>query len=213
MNSKEFMWYLISSIWKDLIDSEHRLCAWQVPALWIEKVVDWVETAVIGLNLCPFAESVVKQQSVIYRLSESGDIEGLMAELYEEIGIMQQSLAIETTLLIIPLQLSEFEDYNDSLDLVDGLLKSNGWDGQFQIASFHPHYRFAGTHPGDRENWSNRSPYPIYQILRESSITSAVKNYSEIEQIPTRNIDTLNSISEKAIERIFLNRDDTNQNP
>ena len=136
-----------------------------------------------------------------------------MAELYEEIGFMQRSLAIETTLLIIPLQLSEFEDYNDSLDLVDALLESNGWDGQFQIASFHPHYRFTGTQPGDRENWSNRSPYPIYQILRESSITSAIEQYNEIDQVPTRNIDTLNSISEKVFERIFLNRGDTNLNP
>ncbi len=170
----------------------------------IGRVVHWIESAVIGLNLCPFAESVFKQRRINYTISESRDIEALMFELYEEVDRLQESDDFDTTLLIIPSQLLEFEDYNESLNRVDALLEANAWTGEFQIASFHPYYRFQDTQYDARENWSNRSPYPIYQILRESSVTSATKNYPGTDQIPVNNIHTLNSLTKESFERIFL---------
>lgn len=170
----------------------------------IERVVCWVESAVIGLNLCPFAESVFMRQGIKYVVSESRDTGALLADLSAEIICLQENTEIETTLLIIPSVLLDFEDYNNSLDLVDALLDTQAWTGEFQIASFHPQYRYEGTHSDDRENWSNRSPYPIYHILRESSVALAIENHPAPDQIPVNNIQTLNSLTQKSFDQIFL---------
>ncbi|MFV2032365.1 MAG: DUF1415 domain-containing protein [Gammaproteobacteria bacterium] len=170
----------------------------------IQRVAHWIEYAVIGLDLCPFAEPAFNRQKINVVISETRDTDALMFELYREIVRLEDNPGIETTLLIIPLQLADFGDYNDSLDQVDALLEANAWTGKFQVASFHPHYRFEGTQSDDRENWSNRSPYPIYHILRESSIALAVERHPAVDQIPVKNIRTLKSLDQESFEKIFI---------
>jgi len=111
--------------------------------------------------------------------------------------------AVETTLLVIPNSLIDFDDFNQFLDLCDTLLSQFNWNGEFQIASFHPKYQFSGTQADDRENWTNRSPYPLLHLLREESLSKALASHPCPETIPVSNIETLNSLSEREFRRIF----------
>jgi hypothetical protein len=106
-------------------------------------------------------------------------------------------------LLIVPNLLHEFSDYNQFLDLADALIKRNGWAGCFQIASFHPGYQFAGTKPDDLENLTNRSPYPLLHVLRESTMRRVLAEHPNSDQIPSTNIATLRALSEERRQEIF----------
>ena len=169
----------------------------------ITRVRYWIDEAVVGLNLCPFANSVMQQDKVHYVVSKSEMVESLMLELYQQCQHLIATPDIETTLLIIPHQLQKFTDFNQILDQVDALIEAFSWIGVFQIASFHPGYQFSGTSPGDRENWSNRSPFPILHILRESSVTRAVSRYKDPEKIPETNIRTLKAVDSMEFDRVF----------
>jgi hypothetical protein len=156
----------------------------------------WVERAVIGLNLCPFAKAVQVKQLIRYVCCDARDTAALRAELRAEL----QRLAampmdeIETTLLVHPWVLGNFIDYNDFLDEGDALLHELGLEGTLQIASFHPHYQFAGTQADDIENASNRSPHPTLHLLREASIERAVAAFPEAEAIYETNMRTLRAL-------------------
>jgi len=128
----------------------------------------WLEQIVVGLNLCPFARKPLNAGQVHFAVSDSRNVETLLVDLYDELERLDRTPAeqIDTTLLIIPDQLDDFLDYNDMLDLADGLLEQQGWEGTFQIASFHPAYQFADTQVDDRENFTNRAPYPNLHNLR-----------------------------------------------
>ena len=169
----------------------------------LSRVRYWVEEAVIGLNLCPFAKSVYQQNKIRYVVSESVVADELMHELYQQCQYLIETPEIETTLLIIPNQLQEFAGFNQILDQVDVLVEGCEWVGVFQIASFHPNYQFANTRPEDRENWSNRSPFPILHILRESTLESALSRYQNPEKIPEANIERLKAMDATEFERIF----------
>ncbi len=138
----------------------------------ISSVKNWLKHTVIGLQLCPFAKSVFDADKISYTVSDTEDTEALMLQLHEEFKRLDDTPEIETTLVIVPQQLFDFESFNQTLDAIDDMLKQYGWAGVFQVASFHPMYQFADTQIDDRENWTNRSPYPIFQILRESSLES-----------------------------------------
>ena len=120
--------------------------------------------------------------------------EQLLGDLEAELVFLGGNDRWQTSLLIHPQVLADFYDYNQFLDLVDELLRQLDLEGVFQIASFHPHYQFAGTEPDDAENYSSRSPYPLLHILRESSIERAVAGYPDVDQIPLRNIERLNGL-------------------
>lgn len=156
----------------------------------------WVEHAVIGLNLCPFAKAVQTKGLTSYVCSEARN----NAALLDALRIELQRLAdtpieqLETTLLVHPQVLSDFLDYNDFLDEADALLCEMGLDGMLQIASFHPQYQFAGTHADDIENATNRSPYPTLHLLREASIERAVAAFPEPEAIYEANQRTLRAL-------------------
>lgn len=169
----------------------------------ISEVYRWIEAAVIGLDLCPFAESVYRQRQIHTVVSESEQVDELMFEVHQEIQRLRKQPEIETTLLIITHQLQDFTDFNEMLDHVDALIKAYQWIGEFQIASFHPCYQFANTQIDDRENWSNRSPYPILHILRESSVKQAVSHYPEALTIPARNSRKLRSLDDISFDAIF----------
>jgi hypothetical protein len=156
----------------------------------------WVEQAVIGLNLCPFAKAAQVKGLVRYVVSGAADAHALRADLVEELQLLAGSPEhrIETTLLIHPDTLNDFMDYNDFLDVADGVLEQLDLEGVLQVASFHPDYRFAGSAEDDPGNATNRSPYPTLHLLREASIERAVEAFPEAETIFEANIATLDRL-------------------
>ena len=169
----------------------------------ITRVRRWIEKAVIGLNLCPFARSVYQQNKVRLIVSKSGRVDALMLELYQQCQYLIETPEIETTLLIIPYQLEEFAEFNQILDQVDALIEGYEWSGVFQIASFHPKYQFHNTNIEDRENWTNRSPFPILQILRETGVERALSGYPDPDRIPEKNIRKLIEMDLSQFDRVF----------
>ena len=160
----------------------------------IGAVQRWVESLVVGLNLCPFAKRVWVKNRVRCSVTEAATEEQLLVDLQAELELLNRDDAIETTLLIHPRVLKEFYDYNQFLNYADNLLAQMRLNGVYQIASFHPDYQFGGTEPGDVENYTNRSPYPLLHLIREESLERAISNYPGSDQIPDRNIELLNSL-------------------
>lgn len=159
----------------------------------IDETRAWVDRAVIGLNLCPFAKAPQVKAQVRYVASDASEPEALLAALVDELNRLAGAPAerIETTLLIHPHVLTDFADYNDFLGLAERAVAELGLEGVIQVASFHPQYRFAGSAPDDLANATNRSPYPTLHLLREDSIDRAVAAFPEAEAIFEANIATL----------------------
>jgi hypothetical protein len=153
----------------------------------------WLERAVIGLNLCPFAKAVHNKGQIRWALSPAETPEALLADLQRELLHLAAcpSEHTDTTVLVHPQVLGDFLDYNDFLDVADALLEELGLAGTLQIASFHPHYQFAGTRADDPQNHSNHSPYPCLHLLREESVERAVQAFPDAAQIYERNMQTL----------------------
>lgn len=172
----------------------------------IAQTRTWLERAVIGLNLCPFAQSVYIQQRIRYCVSSTRSIRALRATLALELRALQaaDTAVCETTLLIHPWVLQEFADYNEFLGEADRLLQRLKLEGVFQIASFHPRYRFAGADPDDITNHTNRSPYPMLHLLREASVASAVTGPEEAKQIVERNLATLRRLGREGWRRLGI---------
>ncbi len=165
----------------------------------------WIDSVVIGLDLCPFARRVFQADTIRYVVTDARDEEALRGDLTRElIGLASVPIAsVETTLLIHPHALADFLAYNDFLDAADRLLGKLGLRGVIQIASFHPAYQFADTAPDAVENYTNRSPYPMLHLLREESISAVVSDPAERLEIPRRNIATLKGLGrEKVLERL-----------
>ncbi|MCB1960073.1 MAG: DUF1415 domain-containing protein [Rhodocyclaceae bacterium] len=154
----------------------------------ITAVQRWVETLVVGLNLCPFAKRELVKQRVRYVVSMASDEEALLGDLRRELDRLDHDESVETTLLIHPAVLQDFFNYTQFLPRADRLVGQLKRRGVYQIASFHPDYEFAGTAPDDAENFTNRSPYPMLHVLREASLATAIDNYPDTELIPERNI-------------------------
>ena len=156
----------------------------------------WLERAVIGLNLCPFAKAVYAKGQVRIVVSDATTERALLQQLGEEMALLRDTPAeaIDTTLLVHPQVLQDFLDYNDFLDQADALLEAMELDGELQVASFHPDYRFADTEADDAENLTNRAPYPILHLLREDSVERAVAAYPEPDAIIERNIATMREL-------------------
>ena len=164
----------------------------------------WLENVVIGLNLCPFAKAVHGKGQIRWVLSEASDNEALLDDLVRELRALDaaEPAEVDTTLLIHPQVLGDFLDYNDFLDIADAALVELELDGVLQIASFHPDYQFADTHPQDAGNLSNRSPFPTLHLLRENSIDKAVAAFPEAEAIYERNIETLQALGFEGWQRL-----------
>lgn len=154
---------------------------------------EWIERAVIGLNLCPFAKSVYAGDLVRFVVSEARTEDALLADLEHELRALAEASPeeVETTVLIHPHVLNSFLDYNDFLDVADAAIERLGLTGVVQTASFHPDYQFAGTAADDVTNYTNRSPYPMLHLLREESVERAVDGYPDVDRIPERNIETM----------------------
>ena len=153
----------------------------------------WVERAVIGLRLCPFASAAQRGGRVRYVVSGSEDGESLLADFIAELKRLVDSVPdeLETTLLVHPRVFADFLDFNDFLDIAEAAIAELDLDGVVQIATFHPDYRFADTDADDIANATNRSPHPILQLLREESIERALANVARPDAIFEANIETL----------------------
>lgn len=154
----------------------------------IAQTKKWISDVVIGCNFCPFAAPVMKQDKIHYRVSFQTQLSTCMNDLSEELSRLNSNSVIETGFLIFPNAFARFNDYLHAVAYAENRLKKNGYSGVFQLASFHPAYFFAGSRPDDAANYTNRSPYPMLHLLREESITKALENFSEPENIPLRNV-------------------------
>jgi len=163
----------------------------------------WVETVVVDLNLCPFAGRELRRERIRFAVSPATSEAQLLASLQAELEWLETQPDTETTLLIHPRVLQEFDDYNQFLETADDLLGAMGVDGIYQIASFHPQYQFAETAPGDVENYTNRSPYPMLHLLREQSLERAIASYPDPEQIPLRNIALMNRLGIARLKQLL----------
>lgn len=156
----------------------------------------WVERAVIGLNLCPFAKGVQTKGQVHYVLSQADDAPALLIDLKQQLQDLHESdpAQRDTTLLIAPLAFPDFLDFNDFLERADRLLRKMRLDGDYQIASFHPQFQFADAAADDISHYTNRAPYPILHLLREQSIDRAVEAFPDAALIFEKNMETLRAL-------------------
>lgn len=165
----------------------------------------WLESLVIGLNLCPFARRELVSDRVRFAVTAAATEDALLAALRDELLLLESDAGIETTLLIHPDILQDFHDYNQFLNAADSLLIGMQLEGVVQVASFHPDYQFADTDADDAENFTNRSPYPLLHLLREASITRAVATLPETAAIPERNVALMNKLGRPALEELLRN--------
>jgi len=165
----------------------------------------WLERAVIGLNLCPFANAVHVGGKVHWAVSDARDERALRNDLVRELEwLVATDIAVaETTLLIHPQALLDFGDYNDFLDLADEALEEMALTDVMQVASFHPDYQFAGTGPDDIENCTNRSPYPMLHLLRQESVERAVSSMPDTNRIFEKNIETMERLGWEGWRRVL----------
>jgi uncharacterized protein len=171
----------------------------------ITAVKQWLEVAVIGLNLCPFAKAVHVKDQIRYVVSEATNIDALADDLVRELEALAEASAekTDTTLLILPNVLQDFLDFNDFLDVADGIVEELELDGILQVAPFHPQFQFEGTEPDDITNYTNRSPFPILHLLREDSVTRAVGASPDEMHIAENNMETLRKLGHAGWKALF----------
>jgi uncharacterized protein len=165
----------------------------------------WLEKSVIGLNLCPFAESVYRGNRVRFWVSQERTASGLLDDLRSELTGLQAAdpAQCETALLIHPWVLNDFIEFNDFLEVCDAAVADLELEGELQVASFHPQYRFAGTQSEDIDNYTNRSPFPTLHLLREASVEQAVAAVGDTDEIYRRNIRTLRELGHAGWQKLW----------
>ena len=162
----------------------------------LAKTRHWLEVAVIGLNLCPFAKAVYVKNQVRLVVSKARHADDLLEELDRELDLLVATPAseIDTTLLIHPTLFEDFLDFNDFLEIAEGVVDEHGLEGIIQLASFHPQFQFEGTEPDDISNYTNRAPFAILHLLREDSVERAVEAFPQADAIFETNIATLEKL-------------------
>jgi hypothetical protein len=159
----------------------------------------WVEQAVIGLNLCPFANAVLRKDQIEFRVSHASNRDALWQDLLQSIeGLLATPAARTDTLLLIhPWTLTDFFEFNDFVGDAEALLAQAGLEGILQIASFHPDYQFADVTADDPTNRTNRSPFPTLHLLREDSVDKAIASMQDIDNIVERNLQTMRRLGDE----------------
>lgn len=207
------------------LDTEWRLCWYPPPDLILElndsmsqllssEVIAatqlWLERAVIGLNLCPFAKAVHVRKQIRYVVSTAQDADELLAELATELEQLAAAdpKELDTTLLIHPQLMADFIDFHFFLPEAEALLRNLDLEGVLQIASFHPQFEFAGSDSDDIDNYTNRSPYPTLHLLRESSIDRAVAAFPDAADIFDKNIETMQNLGHDGWDALWLEKND-----
>ncbi len=149
----------------------------------------WLKSIIIEYGICPFARREQERGSIYFNVNRDIETEQCLLHLIDECERLDKEPDIETTLLIYAEGFAEFDDYLDFVEIAESLLIEQGYEGTYQLASFHPDYCFQGSDQDDASNYTNRSPYPMLHLLRESSIEQAVANYPDPENIPQHNIE------------------------
>ena len=174
---------------------------------------DWIKKIVIQQNFCPFAKKPFDEKRIDYIICEKTEHSDILEAIMQTLVTLEGEQTIETSLVILPAALVVFDDYLDCLDMAVLLLKHSGYEGIFQIASFHPDYIFEGNQADASDNYTNRSPYPCFHILREASLAEQIDKFPNVDDIPQRNIEkaqtlgvdyfkkTLNTIIEHATNK------------
>lgn len=165
----------------------------------------WLETIVIGMNFCPFARKPFESELVRLTCSAAEKDDDILEVVLEELNRLEDSSSsdLETTLIIFPDIYPDFDAFNSLLYVLNEMLVLEGFEGIFQIASFHPNYQFAGTEKHDVDNYTNRAPYPIIHLLREESVSEALDKHPDPDNIPMQNIQRLQSLSEQELKTYF----------
>ena len=169
----------------------------------VRSVRQWVETVVVGLNLCPVAKRELVKNRVRFVVTEATKEAQLLATLEDELELLSNEASVETTLLIHPGVLQDFYAYNQFLNSADALLQQMKLEGVYQIASFHPDYQFGGTEQDDVENYTNRSPYPMLHLIREESIERAIASYPDVDNIPEQNRKLMESLGKIKMKELL----------
>lgn len=159
------------------------------------RTLTWVQQVVVGLNLCPFANAVVKSGELSLVTELDSQFEPVLTSLMQQCETLRDASDQSTTLFILPNGFSDFDVYLDLLGTAEALLADLDFEGILQIASFHPHYQFEGTELDDMANYTNRSPYPMLHLLKEAAVESAIEKHPDTQAIPDRNVDLLRSMS------------------
>jgi hypothetical protein len=164
----------------------------------------WIDRVVIGLNLCPFAKAVQAKGQVRYVFSDAADEQSLLDTLCSELHYLAEADPdkTDTTVIVHPFVLTDFEDFNEFLDAADAAVEQLGYAGVLQVATFHPQYQFADTDPDDPTNATNRSPYPTLHLLREESVDRAVGAFPEAEDIFETNMQTMAALGADGVARL-----------
>lgn len=154
----------------------------------VERTKFWIRDVVIGLNFCPFAPKPFKDELIVYKVDDTSDAAIALESLMSTCHFLEDNPAMETALLIFSKGFSDFQDYLNLIDLAEQLLKAEGFEGVYQVASFHPGYLFAGSDENDPANYTNRSPFPMLHLLREDLLEIAIDKHINVDDIPNQNI-------------------------
>ncbi|OQK17186.1 hypothetical protein AU255_04645 [Methyloprofundus sedimenti] len=163
----------------------------------------WLEHVVIGLDFCPFAKPVFEQGKIHFQVTDAQSLECCLEDLIAEAERLDTQSEIETSLLIFESSLQDFDNFLDVLDIANDLLFEQGYEGIYQLASFHPDYCFADCDADDPANYTNRAPYPIFHLLREKSIESALAHYKNPENIPQANVKLARELGLKKMQSLL----------
>lgn len=168
----------------------------------------WLEKAVIGLNLCPFAKAPHVKNLVCISVSQARHLDGFLEDLDRELQLLGDTPAdeLETTLLVHPTLFPDFDTFNQMLDIADAAVVDNGLEGIVQIAPFHPDFQFEGTDSDDIGNYTNRSPYPTLHLIREDSIAKAAQAFPDASAIFERNIALLEKMGHEGWDKLDIPR-------
>ena len=177
------------------MDADDEVC--------IRQTRRWVEEVIVAHGFCPFAGREVERESIRYCVSPESRVAGALEVLIDECLQLDRDTAIETTLLIYPLGFEVFEDYLDFAALAEDLLVEQGYEGVYQLATFHPEYCFADSPVDDPANYTNRSPYPLLHLLREASLEQAIAGHPDPEGIPERNVSYARELGLDAMRDLF----------
>ncbi len=183
-------------------DGVHSDCVEGDP---VRETYHWLETVVVGLNLCPFAAPVLKDKGLSVEVCDEQILDSILAAVLKQLDTLQQSdeSVLSTSLLVFSQALQDFDEFWALVEVADNLLQQVGLDGVIQIASFHPSYCFEGVDDDDISHYTNRSPYPMLHFIREAQLTRALAHYPNPEQIPENNIDRLRQLGKTELLKLL----------
>jgi len=173
-----------------------------------EQVLRWVRSFIVELNICPFANHVLKEKRLGIKVSFAESIETALEAVMSSIYHLDEDKNEETTLLIFPHLFADFFEYLNFVEIAENLLSIESYDGIYQLATFHPDYNFSGVTSDDVSNYTNRSPYPMIHFLRESSLDKAIEFYGNTETIPEKNIHLMHQLGLDKIKQLIQLRDE-----